>query len=257
MLENIGSAPTLWLITIVLSITFCFAAIVYWIIFILGKNLVIEVSPGLLTPVSVTFGLIIGFLASQVWVDNGRAFAAVMQEASALKTILTVSEVFPSSIRQQLDTGAINYIDRAVIVEWPEMGRASSRHGMIDKSEKEGLRAALLLVPKTESQVFAKQQLVIAYTTLYQARAERLLLSGTSVNYLKWLVVISFALLIMIITAFVHRANSKSAILALILLAFAISLSFILILAHDRPFAGVISISPDILLNVRPLRVIQ
>lgn len=254
MIESIGQAPIWFLVVFVSAVVLLATSIVYWLVFILGKRFVIEVSPGMFTPASVTFGLIIGFLASQIWADNSRAFAVVMQEASALKTIVTISEVFPSPKRGELDSAVISYIDRAVNVEWPAMGRADSYHGLKDNSDKQGLKVVLSLQPTNESQIFAKQQLVIAFTSLYQARAERLLLSGTSVNYLKWSIVAAFSVNLMLITAFVHRSNRKSAVLSLLLLSFAISLSFILLMAHDRSFTGYISISPDILLNAKPLR---
>jgi Protein of unknown function (DUF4239) len=252
MIENIGQAPVWAIAAIVFCAAFILTLLVYWLVFHIGRNINIEISPGFFTPVSVTFGLIIGFLASQVWSDNSKAISAVMREASALKTIISVSEIFPEPTQRMLDSSVNNYIDRSVRTEWPAMQKVTSYHGLIDYSDNAGLREVISITPQNESQSSAKQQLLAAYTTLYEARSERLLLSGTSVNPLKWLIVNAFAVILMLITALVHRNNKKSAITSLALLSIAISLSYILILAHDRPFTGYISISPDLLLSAKP-----
>jgi hypothetical protein len=44
------------------------------------------VSPGMLPPLGILFGLFVAFTAAQVWNDNDRASAAVSHEASALRT---------------------------------------------------------------------------------------------------------------------------------------------------------------------------
>jgi hypothetical protein len=43
------------------------------------------VSPGLLPPLGIIFGLFVAFTAAQVWNDNERANTAVSREASALR----------------------------------------------------------------------------------------------------------------------------------------------------------------------------
>jgi hypothetical protein len=44
-----------------------------------------SVSPGMLPPLGIVFGLFVGFTAAQVWSDSGNAGAAVDREASALR----------------------------------------------------------------------------------------------------------------------------------------------------------------------------
>jgi hypothetical protein len=52
-------------------------------------------SPVMLTPLAVVFGLLVGFLAAQVWSDGDRANAAVTREASALHTVVVLADHFP------------------------------------------------------------------------------------------------------------------------------------------------------------------
>src|SRR5262249_48361086 len=60
------------------------------------------VSPGLLPPLGIMFALFVAFTASQVWNDNNRAQTAVDHEASALKTIVVLSESFSGDTEARL-----------------------------------------------------------------------------------------------------------------------------------------------------------
>ena len=235
----------------IIASVFAVATLVYGLVFCCDRCKWVEISPGFFTPVSVTFGLIIGFLASQIWADNTKAISAVMREASALKSIVLISDLFPSEVSTQIHELTASYIDNAVNTEWPKMQTSSSYYGIIDDAEQDGLKTALSIVPTNEPQVAAKKQLIDTFRTLYEARSERLLLSGTSVNGLRWLVVSILAFLLLLISALVHKNNPKSALLALTILSTVIASSYILIVAHDRPFTGYISITPDLLVNVK------
>ena len=58
------------------------------------------VSPGMLPPLGIIYGLFIAFLASQVWHDMDEAQAAVNREASALRSVVILSASFPGEPRR-------------------------------------------------------------------------------------------------------------------------------------------------------------
>jgi len=60
------------------------------------------------------------------------------------------------------------------------------------------------------------------------------------------------AICALVTTAVVHSDNRLSSTIALGLFATGVAASMLLILAHDRPFTGEISIKPDPLLQVMP-----
>jgi transposase-like protein len=55
------------------------------------------VSPGMLPPLGILFGLFVAFTVVQVWNDNDRAKEAVDREASALRAVVILAPVFPES----------------------------------------------------------------------------------------------------------------------------------------------------------------
>ena len=56
-----------------------------------------RVSPGLLPPLGIIFGLLVGFLAVQVWNGADQARLAVDREASALRSAVLLAERFPGT----------------------------------------------------------------------------------------------------------------------------------------------------------------
>ena len=64
-------------------------------------------SPGMLPPLGIIFGLFVAFTAAQVWNDNDHANAAVNREASALRSVVVLASSFPRGARDALaDAGA-------------------------------------------------------------------------------------------------------------------------------------------------------
>ena len=62
------------------------------------------ISPVMLTPLAVVFGLLVGFLTNQVWSDARQASAAVAQEASALRNVVVLAASFPGEPEQHRRT---------------------------------------------------------------------------------------------------------------------------------------------------------
>ncbi|SAK61803.1 hypothetical protein AWB82_03059 [Caballeronia glebae] len=80
-------------------------------------------SPGLLSPIGIIFGLLIAFTAAQVWNDTARANNAVDAEAGALRSVVVLSAVFPEDAQTQLRKLVREYIEYTVGTEWPMMAR--------------------------------------------------------------------------------------------------------------------------------------
>src|SRR5215475_38249 len=114
-----------WMALFIFTATYCVAAAVYWIVTRLAVDerarAFKALSPGMLPPLGIIFGLLVGFIAAQVWSDFERAKVAVANEATALRAVVLLSEAFPQD--QQVRCGAFinRHIDLAATEEWPEM----------------------------------------------------------------------------------------------------------------------------------------
>src|SRR6476619_4930408 len=84
------------------------------------------VSPGLLPPMALVFGLLIGFLAAEVWSSNSNAQQAVDNEASALRSVDLLDRDFPAADQRRMDLLIRGYIEQAVTHEWPAMAHQNA-----------------------------------------------------------------------------------------------------------------------------------
>jgi hypothetical protein len=81
------------------------------------------ISPGMLPPLGIIFGLFVAFTAAQVWTDNERANTAVDREASALRAVVVLAATFPGEPESRLRALIRRHIEQVVTQEWPMMAR--------------------------------------------------------------------------------------------------------------------------------------
>ena len=78
--------PVVWMSLVIFVGTYVVAGVIYWIVKVLAvgerARAFKGVSPGLLSPLGVIFGLFVAFVAVQVWTNADHAKAAVSSEAS-------------------------------------------------------------------------------------------------------------------------------------------------------------------------------
>jgi hypothetical protein len=210
------------------------------------------ISPGLLPPLGIIFGLFVVFTAAQVWTDNEKARAEIDREASALRSAAILATSFPREYQVQLSELIRRYIADVVAQEWPMMARGTANLRAIPGVLAEALQATLALNPSSEGQKTAQRDIATALETALDARRQRIIISESQVNLLKWVCLFMQAVCTLVATAIVHSDNRLASIIAMGIFATGIAASILLILAHDRPFTGEIAIKPDPLLQVMP-----
>ena len=210
------------------------------------------VSPGMLPPMGLLFGLIVGFLAAQVWSDAGNAQQAVDREASALRATVILAHTFPGAPETRIHTLIRTYIRNAANEEWPAMAHHRATLTVIPAQLVEALRIAIGLTPRTDGEKAAQQQMISSLQSALDARRQRIILSESSLNWVKWSGVILVAVLTLIAIAFVHCENRLTAGLAMGLFTAAVAGSLILLAIQQRPFGGEFAVRPDPLVQVVP-----
>ena len=81
---------------------------------------------------------------------------------------------------------------------------------------------------------------------------QRIIISQSTVNGVKWAGLLLQALCALIAIAMVHSDNRLTCAIALALFSTGVALSILLIASHNRPFTGDISIGPELLVQVMP-----
>lgn len=236
--------------------TYLAAAAIYWLVMTLAvgerARAFKGVSPGLLPPLGIIFGLLVAFVAAQVWSDVDRANHAVNREASALRAVVLLAGVFPGEGEARLRGLITRHIREAREREWPAMARHRATLTVIPAPLAEALSTTLALSVRGEGQLAAQREIVTALESALDARRQRILISRSEVNWLKWTAIIIQAICTLAAIAMVHSDNRLTAGLALGLFSTAVAVCILLIAAHDRPFTGHLSVDPAVLLQVQP-----
>jgi hypothetical protein len=256
MIDWVHDLPIAWLVVVVFAATLLVTAGVYFAVMALAEgdraSAFKAVSPGMLPPMSLVFGLLVGFLAAQLWSEASEARDAVNTEASSLRSVSLLASAFPGESEARLNALIRRHIQHAAADEWPAMAQQSATLMVIPGSLADALRYAITLEPTVAGQRAAQEEIVSSLQDALDARRERIIVSQESVNWVKWTAVIALALLTLLAIAFVHSDNRRTALIAMSIFGSGVAVTLVLIASQDRPFSGEFRVKPDVLLQVLP-----
>jgi hypothetical protein len=248
--------PVVWMAVVVFGLTYVISAAIYAVVTALAVGEQARsfktVSPGMLPPLGIIFGLFVAFTAAQVWNDNDRAATAVNREASALRAVVILAVNFPGESEARLRNLIGRYIEEVATREWPIMGRHTATLTPIPHLLVEALQSTLALTPNSEGQRIAQRDIATALENIFDARRQRIIISQSYVNWVKWACMLVMAVCALLAIAMVHSDNRLASTITMGMFATGVAASVLLIAAHDGPFTGDISVSPDPLLQVMP-----
>ena len=248
--------PVVWMAPIVFGFTYLLSAAIYAIVTGLAVGERARsfkvVSPGMLPPLGIIFGLFVGFTAAQVWSDNDRASIAVDREASALRSVVILAAVFPGDPETRLRALVSSYIAEATAQEWPMMAHRAITLRIAPHPLADAMQLTLALQPTGPGQQVAQREITTALESASDARRQRIRISQSQVNWIKWTCLYLQAACALLAIALVHSDNRLAAAITMGLFATGVAASVLLIAAYDRPFTGEISVGPAPLLQVLP-----
>jgi hypothetical protein len=258
MSDWLHSLPVMGMAAVIFAATYLATFAIYWIVLRLAVGDRVKgfkaVSPGLLPPLGIIFGLLVAFLASQAWGDVERASTAVNREASALRGVILLADAFPAESRDRLHGLVREHIRQAESQEWPAMARRQVSLTMVPESLAHALQVAVATPVEGSGQVAAQREIITGLQNALDARRQRVLISESQVNLVKWATLIVMGVCFLVMVAIVHSDNLLALRLALGSFATAIGISILLIMAHDRPFTGQNAVRSSPLLQVLPER---
>jgi multisubunit Na+/H+ antiporter MnhB subunit len=256
MNDWLHNLPIVWMTLLVFGLTAFVIAAIYVLVTILSvgerAHSFKAVSPGMLPPLAVLVALFIAFTAAQVWNDNDRAHSVVDREASALRTVVILATTFPGEPEARLRSLIRSHIADEVAQEWPMMADRSATLEVIPYSLAEALQLTLAVTPNSQGQETAQREITTALENALDARRQRIIISQSEVNWVKWSCLCLQAVFALVAIAMVHSDNRLASVITLSLFGFGIAAGLLLILAHDRPFTGQLSVKPVSLLQVMP-----
>jgi hypothetical protein len=248
--------PIVWMALLIFGVTYLIAAAIFALVMIVATGDRTKsfkaISHGILPPLGILFGLFVAFTAVQVWNDNDAAIAAIDREASALRTALILSAIFPGDTQARLRELVSSHVQDVAQVEWPSMAHQTATLGIVPHHLADALDLGLALTPASEGQRIAQREMTIALESALDARRQRILLSRSQVGLIKWACLFVQAICILFAIALVHCDNPLGSIIVLGIFATGTAACILLIASYDRPFIGQLAVTPEPLLQVMP-----
>jgi hypothetical protein len=257
MLDWLTKLPVIWIAVVVLAGMALLTGAIYAAVMRLADEraeALKAVSPGMLPPMGILFALIVGFLAVGVWGNVDRAEEAVDHEASALRSVVLLSDDFPAAERSRMRALIRRQIEVAVNDEWPAMEEQRATLTGVPAPLSNALHLAVSLRPRDDGEVIAQRELVASIQDALDARRQRIIVSESSINAVRWLGVIALALLALVAIAMVHSGNRTTARISMAIFATAVAVVITMLAAQNRPFSGELGLDPDVLEQVEPPR---
>jgi hypothetical protein len=248
--------PVIWMALVVFALTYLVTFVTWWIVMALATRhraaRYAGIAASILSPLGTTFGLLVGFLAVQVWDDSQQAHEAVTREAGALRTAVILASSLSTQTEARIDALIARHIHESANREWPAMADQQETISSLPVALGEALRLTLAQVPTTEREAIGQRELVRSFEEALDARRQRIIISQLSIDWVKWSALALQALLLLVTIAMVQCERRDTAAIAMGIFATSVATSALLIAAHARPFTGQISVKPEALWQVMP-----
>jgi len=194
--------------------------------------------------VGVLYGVLLGFVVSDVWGNFDTAERATAQESSILLATYQDAYAFPEPIRQIAQERLLAYAYSVVNDEWSTManGEASPRAAHALQAHFRDYR---ILKPSTPWQTSMYAESFTRLNDLTEARALRIVSSNAGLPGVFWLLLIFGGLLASAFCGLFYIENVRVQVGLAASLAALLAATLFLILVLDHPFAGSVHVTPD------------
>jgi Protein of unknown function (DUF4239) len=188
-------------------------------------------------------GILVGFLANDVWDSNRRANEVVSVEAANLTTLYGMVAISDLSY-VEISHAIRIYVSTVVDKEWQTMQRGeASPEAEIAQDQLLRIVAHTQAVGDGESNF--RRLLIDVAMKIREARSDRIKLSTDNSENLKWISVLFLTVIGQISIAAVHLDRIRPQIAALTIFTSAVVVLLCLIASHELPFTPPLSISSE------------
>jgi Protein of unknown function (DUF4239) len=256
MFDWLPNLPVVWIAVVAFAGMALLTAGIYAVVMRLAQGeraaALGAVSPGMLPPMGILFALFVGFLAVGVWGNVDSAEEAVADEASALRSAVILSDELPADLGARVRSLIHRQIENAVNDEWPAMEEQRATLTTVPAPLAEALHLTVRFDPQGEGETLTQRELVGSIEDALAARRQRIVLSETGINTVKWLGLLALAILALFAIGLVHSGNHTTARIAMGVFAAAVAVVITMLAAEDQPFVGQLGLDPDVLEEVLP-----
>jgi len=206
-----------------------------------SAGIVTTMLSGILLPT----GMVIAFVASDIWKmdENGRA--ALEEEGAALSDIVRISKYLPAAEGEKMLANLRLYTEAVLDEEWHVMNE-----GLDSPIADQALNDLMLDAHRIENRstdfrhAAIGQELRHYVKNIEVARDKRLAIAQSSTRGPKWVAVFILLFVSACVIAELHYGAKRSRNVALGLFSLGFGVTIFLITAYDRPYKGLSTIEP-------------
>lgn len=196
--------------------------------------------------IGIIYGVLVGFIALYLITNNDHASDAAQREASAVANVYRDSQWIKGPVQGKIQDDLKAYLDKVINVEWPMMrlGKDVDNHG--DFIIQDLSKVLQTYAPSSSSDTLIMQDLIGELKNLYNARHERISMSGGQLSPELWEVILVGTILIIAIN-YAFRVNFYLHIFAISAFSIMAASMLFLLVTLDRPFQGEFIVEPEAL----------
>jgi Protein of unknown function (DUF4239) len=197
-----------------------------------------------LAMISVTYAVLLAFIAVATWESFARSEGIVDREADYVGSIYRDTQGLPPAMGDEIRSAVLEYTNSVIYREWPlqQMGRVPSQGW----EPLHRIHSAVVeMHPDNAGEAVIEAELLRTLNMLYSARSSRLsAIQGHIPDVIWWIIFIGAALTVGYTYLFgFHDFRMHLVVTAGI--STSLALVIVLIIALDWPFRGKVSIAPD------------
>ena len=186
--------------------------------------------------VALTLGLFVSFNAVWIWERHERVGKAIIDEATALTSVLDDADGLASaSGANALRLAVADYASNLINVEWPELANWTASSARPDELDR--LRALVRGSGDTD--------MIGALHRAEEARDLRINTGLASMSTTRWTVLIFLGVLAIFSFGLLHADSARARLLALGIVTVSITVCLVVMLVNARPFVGALAFRPD------------
>lgn len=212
-----------------------------------GTAIVNTMLSGILLPT----GMVIAFVAADVWHNDERGRIAVEQEATAISDAIRVTKHLQPADAEPIKQLLKDYVRYTVEEEWALMSK-----GQFSNNTEQTLENLMVAAVRLEAHAdsfgesIAGQELRKYMTRVELARDDRLRVAETRIRLPKWLAVFVLLFVSACVISELHLNFRRPLVISLTLFSLGFGVTLYLMSAYDRPFTGRTIIEPIALKHV-------
>ena len=255
-LQNLPLTP-MFLAALAIAIMLCWAIVLVVRLWVRGAGFdpatPLPIRDTIIGAVSAIFALMMAFSAAGIWNDTLQANTAVQREANALENVVALAASLPPDLAEKVRGSVVSYSKQVVDHDWPAMVHKVGIDDPIYDISDQTLVDLVNVLSLEHARIVGLPTLTPLFGQVIEARSARLAritLANGGVSMAQWLAMLVIAIAALSAVAICNTHHFGMQVLATHLYALAAAAAFFVILAHDRPFVGAISVSPAPILRL-------